>query len=202
MPRPKKRNDQLKDRLLAESIALLEAEGPSAITARRVASVADTSTASVYELFGNKSGLVRTIFYEGFGQLAERIDSLQPAGGTTADLIAAFETSRGFALEYPMLFEVMYARPFAEFLPGPDDAVVALRIYNAVVGRVAAALGLAADSQLVVDAAHVLVALDRGLIASELAGSLGSTSEAANRRRSVAFDATIAGLLEMAESQP
>lgn len=195
MARPKTRNDELKDRLLAESIALLESEGPGAMTARRVASVADTSTAAVYELFGSKSGLVRTIFYEGFRQLADRLDGLGPTDDDEGDLIAAFEVSRAFALEFPMLFEVMYARPFAEFVPGPEDFVAAQRIYEHVVALVAAVLGEPADSPEVVDAAHVLVALDRGLVSSELGGLLGESAASVGRRRSLAFNAVIAGLV-------
>lgn len=195
MPRPKTRNDALKDRLLAESLALLESEGSTAITARRVASVADTSTAAVYELFGSKSGLVQSIFYEGFSQLADRLDSLASTADHQHDLVAAFEVSRTFALEFPMLFEVMYARPFAEFTPGPDEFAAARRIYERVTTLVAAVLRLPANSPQVVDAAHVLVALDRGLVSSELGGLLGESRESAGRRRMMAFRATIAGLL-------
>lgn len=202
MARPKTRNDSLKDRLLAESLVLLESEGPGAITARRVASVANTSTAAVYELFGSKSGLVRTIFYEGFGQLADRLDGLVGTDDDLRDLIAAFEVSRAFALEHPMLFEVMYARPFAEFVPGPEDFVAAQRIYERVVALVAAVLGESVDSPEVVDAAHVLVALDRGLVSSELGGLLGESSAPASRRRSLAFNATIAGLLAAKGKRP
>lgn len=201
MARPKTRDDKLKDRLLAESIALLEQEGPTAITARRVASIADTSTAAVYELFGSKSGLVRTIFYEGFGQLADLLDALAATGDPQRDLVAAFDGSRAFAVAHPMLFEVMYARPFAEFTPSPADFVVARRIYDRVTGLVGAVLALPAASRQVIDATHVFVALDRGLVSSELGGLLGESLSAVDRRREFAFESAIVGLLATVERQ-
>ncbi len=195
MARPKTRNDQLKAQLLAESLALLDSEGAAAVTARRVANVAGTSTAAVYELFGSKSGLIRSIFYEGFEQLASRMDEVELTGDTQTDLVSLFEAGREFALEFPMLFEVMFARPFAEFEPTPDDQEVAKRIYGHVIRLVAALLGSRRNAQITVDAAHILVALDRGLIAAECAGQLGTSRQSIGRRRALAFDTTIAGLL-------
>jgi len=194
MPRPKTRNDDLKDRLLDESIALLHSEGRAAVTARRVATVAGTSTAAVYELFGNKSGLVRSIFFEGFEQLAGRLDDITLSDHAHDDLIALLDATRVFALDHPMLFEVMFARPFTEFQPTTDDQHAAERIYSHVVGAVAALLGTRRDAAHTVDAAHVVVTLNSGLITSELNGLLGRSEQSIRRRRALAIDATIAGL--------
>jgi AcrR family transcriptional regulator len=68
----------------------LQAEGPAAVTARRVDTAAGTSTAAVYELFGNKTGLVRSIFSEGFDRLADRLaDRLDESNQTESDHEAA-----------------------------------------------------------------------------------------------------------------
>ncbi len=194
IPRPKTRNDELKERLLAESLLLLHAEGPTGITARSVATVAGTSTAAVYELFGNKSGLVRSIFYEGFSQLADHLDEVPATDEPQADLVALLDATRSFALQYPMLFDVMFARPFVEFEPEPDDHEAAKRIYSRMVRAVAALLGTDRTDQVTIDAAHVVVALDRGLIGAELSGLLGSSDENIVRRRTMALKAAISGL--------
>lgn len=194
MPRPKTRNEHLKDRLLAGSLELLDAEGASAVTARRVATVAATSTAAVYELFGSKSGLIRSIFYEGFERLAASLKQHETTGDPRRDVLAMFDTTRDFALQFPMLFEVMYARPFAEFEPEPNDYQAAENIYDHVVGRVAAFLGVPHTSEEAIDAAHSLVALDRGLITNELSGVLGRSAQSITRRRNKALAATLAGL--------
>lgn len=194
MPRPKTRDDALKDQVLTESISLLESGGAIAVTARRVASDAGTSTAAVYELFGDKAGLVRSIFFEGFARLAAELAVVAPSGDAHADLMSVFDTTRRFALRSPMLFEVMFARPFTEFEPGPKDFEAATQIYSEVIRRVAAVLDTSETDPTTVDAAHALVALDRGLIAAELSGTLGRSSESVERRRNTALTAIIDGL--------
>jgi AcrR family transcriptional regulator len=48
---------------------MLATEGVAGFTTRRLAAAASTSTPAVYELFGDKAGLLRELFYEGFRQL-------------------------------------------------------------------------------------------------------------------------------------
>src|SRR5438270_7888523 len=117
MPRTKLRTAELREELLRCAVAVLEGEGPIALRARRVASAANTSTGALYELFGDKTGLVRAIFYEGFRMLADRLEHLPATQDARGDVVALLEGSRTFAIEHPVLFEVMYARPFGEFEP-------------------------------------------------------------------------------------
>ena len=56
MGRVKQYDDKLRRRLVDEAGRLLTAEGIGAVTLRRVASLADTSTTAVYSLFGDKDG--------------------------------------------------------------------------------------------------------------------------------------------------
>ena len=51
-------------------------DGIAGFTTRRVAQEAETSTPAVYELFGDKAGLVREVFFEGFRLLRRRFDEL------------------------------------------------------------------------------------------------------------------------------
>ena len=74
MPRAKQRTPELRDHLLEVAIATLSEEGIARFTTRRVAERAGTSVPAVYELFDDKAGLVRAMFFEGFrllGYLAE-----------------------------------------------------------------------------------------------------------------------------------
>jgi AcrR family transcriptional regulator len=192
--RPKLRDAKLREHVLERAVATLEHEGPSALRARHVASAAGTSTAALYELFGDKAGLVRALFYEGFRQLADLLDEVPVSEAPRAGVVALLAGSRRFAVERPMLFEVMYARPFGEFAPTPDDLRVAGRIYDLVVHRVGRWLSGVGASIDPVDAAHVLIALNRGLIASELAGILGRSDRSRERRWQLAVDAQLDGL--------
>lgn len=194
MPRPKTRDHHLRERMLRNSMAMLETEGPSALTARRVATSSESSTAALYELFGDKSGLVAEIFYEGFRGLAGRLLALPETADSRADVRASQEATRRFALEAPMLHEVMYARPFAEFEPAAADTKSAQTIYSHHVGRVARFLGRPKNHAMTIDAAQALIAANRGLISSELAGILGSSNKTVERRRSLTFDSLLDGL--------
>lgn len=173
---------------------MLEQEGPTALRARHVASAAGTSTGALYELFGNKTGLVREIFHEGFRMLADLLDEVPASGDARTDLVALLAGSRRFALEHPMLFEVMYARPFGEFDPTPDDLRVAGRIYDLVVRQVKRWLDDVGATTDAVDASHALVALNRGLIATELGGLLGRSGRSRERRWKLAIGAQLDGL--------
>jgi AcrR family transcriptional regulator len=66
MPRPKQRTGALRDRVLAVAVETLARDGIAGFTTRSVARGANTSTPAVYELFGDKAGLVRGVFFEGF----------------------------------------------------------------------------------------------------------------------------------------
>ena len=196
MPRRKLRTPDLREGLLREAVAVLEEEGPIALRARRVASAAGTSTGALYELFGDKTGLVRAIFYEGFRMLAERLDAATRTDDPRADLVALLRVSRTFALDHPMLFEVMYARPFGEFDPTPDDLRVGRGLYDLVVQQVKRWLVDAGAEIDPIDGAHTLIALNRGLIATELAGLLGTSGASRERRWELALEAQLDGLAQ------
>ena len=73
MPRSKLRTPELKQRLRDAAIEVLTREGPDGVTTRTVARAAETSTPAVYELFGDKAGLVREVFFEGFRVLRTQL---------------------------------------------------------------------------------------------------------------------------------
>lgn len=196
MPRPKVRTDDLRDHLVATGLEVLLDAGPAAVTARNVATVAGTSTAALYELFGDKAGLVRELFIAGFEQLAARLDALAVTDDPRQDVVAVLAASRAMALETPMLHELMTSRPFAEFDPTEAETDAAVRIYRIIVGRVRR---WAVDAEVdPVDAAQVLVAANRGLIASELAGLLGRDAQGCDRRWRLTIHALLDGLPSVA----
>ena len=85
MPRPKQRTPELRERVLSVAVATLSSHGPAGLTTRRVAHGARTSTPAVYELFGDKAGLIREIFFEGFRMLRRHFDRVRE----TEDPLAA-----------------------------------------------------------------------------------------------------------------
>ena len=59
VPRPKQRTSELRDQVLRVALDLLSRDGVAGFTARAVAQSAATSVPAVYELFGDKAGLVQ-----------------------------------------------------------------------------------------------------------------------------------------------
>lgn len=192
MARPKQRTGELGDHLLATALGLLDA-GDDSLRARVVADAAGTSTAALYELYGDKEGLLRALFSAGFRRLAAALHDVASTTDARRDLVAVLAAARRFGLDHPLLFELMFARPFAEFRPTAQDQRAARDTYRtvmAVVDRAIADGVLAGDR---VDLAQVLVATNRGLVATELAGILGSSRRTTDRRWRLAIGAVIDG---------
>jgi AcrR family transcriptional regulator len=194
MPRVKQRTPQLRDRVLRVAVAMLADEGVAGLTARRVAQDAGTSIPAVYELFGDKAGLVREIFFEGFRQLLDRLRAVPETADPRADLIAVATVLRRFARDNPQLSQVMFSRPYKDFGPGPDEEPANGSVREVLVGRVRRAVDAGVIAGAPTDIAHVLLALAQGLAAQEAAGWLGSSAASTHRRWALAFSAVLDGL--------
>jgi AcrR family transcriptional regulator len=194
VPRPKQRTPALRDHVLRVAVAMLARQGVAAFTTRRVAEEAATSPPAVYELFGDKAGLVREIFFEGFRLLRRRFDRLAETGDPRADLVSVVQALRAFVRENPVLAELMFSRPFKDFDPGPSGLEAGRSVREFVVGRVRRCIDariLAGDAT---DVAHVLVSMTQGLAATEMAGWLGTSRASVTRRWDVAIRAVLDGL--------
>jgi AcrR family transcriptional regulator len=194
VPRAKQRTPELRDRVLQVAVATLTAEGAEGFTTRRVAAGARTSTPAVYELFGDKAGLVREVFFEGFRLLGGRFGALAETGDPRRDLIEVTRAFRGFVRDYPVLGQLMFARPFADFDPGPAEREAGRLTREFVVTRVRRCIDAGVIGGDETDVAHVLLALCQGLSAQEAAGWLGSSRASMDRRWDLAVQALLAGL--------
>jgi AcrR family transcriptional regulator len=194
VPRAKQRTPELRDRLLHVAVATLANDGVAGFTTRNVARGANTSAPAVYELFGDKAGLVREMFFEGFRQLRRRFDSIVDTKEPRADLVQVIKTFRRFVRDNPMLAEVMFSRPFVDFDPGPleEKAGSAVRLF--VVGHVQRCIDAGVLAGDATDIAHVLVSMTQGLAATERAGWLGRSKASVDRRWDVAIGALLDGL--------
>lgn len=193
MPRPKQRTDALRDHVLEVAIEILARDGLARFTTRSVARAANTSTPAVYELFGDKAGLVRGVFFEGFRLLRRYFDPLAPTADARADLVALAASYRGFLRDHPVLSHVMFSRPFADFDPEPAERAAGSAVRELIVGRVQRCVDAGVLATDPIDVAHVLVALIQGLAASELAGRLGTSQASIDRRWSLGVAAVVDG---------
>ncbi|MGE5596323.1 MAG: TetR/AcrR family transcriptional regulator [Hyphomicrobiales bacterium] len=194
MPRPKQRTPELRARLLKEALATLAEDGVAGFTTRSVARRAQTSAPAVYELFGDKAGLVRQVYFEGFRLLGTLLEACDETGDPLADLLRLAEISRQFRRENPVLAEVMFSRPFADFDPGPSDLEATSAVRRLIVHHVRRCIEAGILEGDEVDIAQAFVALTQGLAAAEMTGRLGTTKESVDRRWHFALNALIRGL--------
>jgi len=190
MPRPKQRTPELRDRVLQVAVSTLKEDGLSRFTTRRVAEQAGTSVPAVYELFGDKSGLLRAVFFEGFRMLALRLLAVPETDDAVADVQHLIPVFRRFCLDYPALARVMFSRPFQDFDPGPEE-LASPSVREVFVGRIKRCTDAGLLTGDPVDIAHVLLALAQGLAVQEGGRWLGKSKASVNRR----WEVGVTGLL-------
>jgi AcrR family transcriptional regulator len=191
MPRVKQRTPELRDRVLEVAVAVLSEDGVSGFTTRRVAERAATSVPAVYELFTDKAGLVRAVYFEGFRRLGRALAGVEETADPVDDLERVIPVFRRFCLDYPALARVMFSRPFQDFDPGPAELAAAPSVREVLIGKVRRCVDAGTLVGDPTDIAHVLLALAQGLAVQEGGRWLGKSAVSVNRR----WEVGVAGLL-------
>ena len=174
---------------------IVAGEGPAALTTRGVADRAQTSSSAVYTLFGDKPGLIRAMFVEGFRRLARRFAEVDRTDRPLDDLAALGEAFRANARANPHLYDLMFGNPFPDVQPEDSEAREAMASFEVLVDAVRRCLdeGLIPAGTDVDDVAMMLFGLVQGMASLELKGWLGSPEEA-DRRWALALGAPLKGL--------
>jgi len=95
-------------RLLEGAARLLAEEGPSALTLRRVATEAGTSTMAVYTHFGSMPDLADAVVAEGFARLAALLAEVPRTDDAITDLAGLGRAYLVNARQNPHLYAVMF----------------------------------------------------------------------------------------------
>lgn len=193
MPRAKQRTPELRNRVLAAAVDLLAEEGAAGLTARTLATRADTSPPALYEMFGDKSGVVRELYFEGFRQLSNELATSAESADPVGDLWTLAAAYRRFIRANRELAEVMFSRPFTDFAPGPDELAATSSVHVTIVARVRRCIEAGRLRGDETDVAHVLVVLVQGMAFAEASGRLGTSTESVERRWRLAIGAALNG---------
>ena len=154
--------------LLRAASDVLAADGPGALTVRRIAHQAGVSTMNVYSRFGGKDGVIDHLFIEGFRRLYEAVDRAPTTDDPLADLRSCSANYRQFALANPTYYSIMFDRVVADYVPSPAALEQAGATLQQLADRVARAMemgALAIDDPLTIAASvwstcHGLVSLE------------------------------------------
>ena len=179
MGRPREHDDTTAAALLAAAERILDEEGLQALSLRRLAEAADTTTRAVYSLFGNKDGLIVALSERAFELLGAAITELPPSADPSADLVeAGVAVFRRFALEHASLFRLAVQQTIAppELTGQARPAAAAMAGLNARIERLAEA-GLL-GGRTIDAAACEFHAVCEGLAAIELRGLIHDGDQA------------------------
>ncbi|MFF1573942.1 TetR/AcrR family transcriptional regulator [Leifsonia sp. NPDC058292] len=182
MPRTKQRTDALHDRGVASALAVLAEDGVAGLTARSVARRADASVPAIYEVFGDKGGLIREVFFEGFRMLADDLSAVAASEDPLETLQRLAEAFRAFFLANPVLAQIMFSRPFADFDPTTEDDKAGARVREIFVRYVRIAVDAGTFVGNPTDIAHISLAMVIGLAEEESSGRLGTAKASLDRR--------------------
>lgn len=153
---------------VAES--LLREHGPHAVSLRRVAEAAGTTTQAVYTCFGGKPGLIDALYREGYDRLGARLAEVGHGADPLERIRALAAAYRDQALADPHLYELMTAHPIAGYEPPLASRRAARSTLQPLVETVRDAIdaGLLAGEPTRI--AHLLWAAGHGSVGLELHG--------------------------------
>jgi AcrR family transcriptional regulator len=111
MGRPRLHDERTAEALLDAAEAIVVAGGPEALSVRRVAEQASTTTRAVYSVFESKEGLLVALGNRAFEILGSWLAEMPRTEDPAADLVnAAVRTFRRWVLEHPALFRIAFQR--------------------------------------------------------------------------------------------
>jgi len=131
-----RRTDDTGAAILRAASDLLAAEGPGALSVRRIAAAAGCSTMGLYSRFGGKDGVVDELFAEGFEHLCAAMQGLPTSASALDDFRACALQYRRTALDFSTHYMVMFGGAVPGFEPSPENHLVAKESFELLVARV------------------------------------------------------------------
>lgn len=175
-------------------MAVLAEEGVGGLTTRTVARRAAASVPAIYEVFGDKAGLIREVFLEGFRMLGDQLSEIAPTADPIEQLERVCQCFRQFVLANPVLAQVMFSRPFVDFDPTREDNEAGLRVSRVFVRHARAAVDAGVLAGDPIDIAHLFFAFTEGMASAESANRLGGSKQSVDRRWRLGLNALVHGL--------
>jgi AcrR family transcriptional regulator len=99
---------EVREQLVEAGIQILERDGLSALSARRLAVETGTSTMAVYTHFGGMAGVVDAIAREAFVRFTRALTEVEQTDDPVADFFVMGSRYREFALANPQRYQMMF----------------------------------------------------------------------------------------------
>jgi AcrR family transcriptional regulator len=101
MPRPRRYDAAVRDRLLQDAALISATEGPSALSARRLATQSGTTTAAIYTLFGGMNSLRAALTAQALADLREALNAVPDIDDPVQQLFNLSSAYRDWAVAHP-----------------------------------------------------------------------------------------------------
>jgi AcrR family transcriptional regulator len=125
-------------RIGQSALRILEAEGPEAVSMRRVAADAGVTPMAIYHHFANREVLLKTIVESEFEQLVALTRELPARRSIEAEIMDITDAYIDYAFARPRIFDYVFSNP----RPGPDTR----RYSDDFLGRLSPTLNPIADT--------------------------------------------------------
>ncbi|MFD2881585.1 TetR/AcrR family transcriptional regulator [Paenibacillus rhizoplanae] len=113
-----KNTENLRKLVVDAAAAILQEEGPEAVTVRRVSQRMGCSTKIIYSLFVNKEGLAQQLYLEGCKLLAQRFEEVPPSPDLLRHLLDLGEAFWQFGQDYTSYYKLMFGGAFCRVQAG------------------------------------------------------------------------------------
>jgi AcrR family transcriptional regulator len=157
--------------LLASAAEILEAEGPEALSVRRIAAAAGVAPMGVYNHFDSKNGIIEALFMQGFDRLREALTTIADIEDPYEALREAGRRYRALAQAHPMVYQLMFLRTLPGYEPSEAALVVAASAFDSLMAAVQRAMtaGVIAEGPLT-ETAQLIWSSIHGWVSLELLG--------------------------------
>ena len=177
MGRPREHGEETREQLLETAARILSEEGVDAVSVRRLAHEAGTTTRAIYSLFGSKEGLLTALFRRAADTFIRIHEAVPVQDDPLDEMVPLGLAYRQSALEEPHLYGMLFGT-VPGFRPTEEDRRYAKRSLERVLDTIRRATErgmLTRDPMAIADEGWGLV---HGLASLELIGCLGPPEQA------------------------
>lgn len=98
-------------RIAQAALELLEAEGPDAVSMRRVADVVGITPMAIYHHFPNREALLNSITDAEFAKYRDYAQARATGGTAEERVVASMDSYMDYAFNHPRVFDYVFAAP-------------------------------------------------------------------------------------------
>lgn len=195
--------EDVRGRVLAAAVELIDKDGLAALSMREVARVAGVSHQAPYHYFDDRESILAAIAEEGFSVLAKRLEGATGGDEAPAERLATLgRVYVEFACENPALFRVMFRPDFVDPDRFPDVRNCGERTFDALTVAVQACIEAGLPPEPSIQSLLVLFwSMAHGLACLLLDGPLALKLPDAVKQRQLLIDQVMSAMRSHIEAR-